>query len=481
MYATDPVHLEPYITRQDEEGIVFNLVPGTIALGTLTVKAKYGGSFGIDLIDQRADEVQYHVNLLVGFRKEQPQGDTFHQNHRPYEGCWGPEEDHVARTLEVERGDEIEVVMRTALTEAGDGTASFQTTFKSGGKAQQLPPYIWGGHQVSNLRNIDQIRIRLKGDCGKAWVESQGFVGGTSLPCKIEEEARPGTFEIFPDGIIWTPVHPSEIPYEFHDHERHRNLRSQVLPPARQRIFIGILTSPRNRELRDAQRGGWLQDPLLRGRGSHAFFIGEVADQSLEDLISAEMQEYGDIVRTKGPEGFDKITHKIIEILRYGAEVAAAEYVVKCDDDTFFHMDRLWELLATQPTQYLYSGRMFCYGQPHRDPSSNYFVTLEQFAGTHYPPFAHGPGYVVTRDVAQALSDLHSRAELKFLKLEDVSMAMWIDWLKKHHNFQIHMVSDDRFYYGECQEDAISAHKMSGQQQLCMWQQRQMGQARCCS
>ena len=155
--------------------------------------------------------------------------------------------------------------------------------------------------------------------------------------------------------------------------------------------------------------------------------------------------------------------------MRHGALVAQAQFVIKADDDTYFHMDRLQEALRPLPSSHLYLGRMACHAKPHRDPNSAWFVPQAEYAEQNYPPFAHGPGYVVSRDISAALAQLEQNGELRFFKLEDVAMALWLDQLKKRHRMRIRMVQDERFAIHECTEQSVSAHNQSPQQQRCIW------------
>jgi len=97
-------------------------------------------------------------------------------------------------------------------------------------------------------------------------------------------------------------------------------------------VFVGVLTAPKNFELRAAQREGWLGSPYFKnkgGKGSYGFFIGGIADEALEAEIQSEMKRYGDIIRTPRLDGYYEITHKLINIMEHGARVANAQYVVK--------------------------------------------------------------------------------------------------------------------------------------------------------
>lgn len=68
------------------------------------------------------------------------------------------------------------------------------------------------------------------------------------------------------------------------------------------------------------------------------------------------------------------------------------------DDDSYVHVDALLNLLSSLPSQHLYLGNIDeGPGGPHRDPASPWYVTEEEWASQHYPMWAHGAGYVLSK------------------------------------------------------------------------------------
>ena len=91
---------------------------------------------------------------------------------------------------------------------------------------------------------------------------------------------------------------------------------------------------------------------------------------------------------------------------------AKADTVWACaqvDDDSYVHVDALLNLLSKLPSQHLFLGNIDeGPGGPHRDPASPWYVTEEEWATEHYPLWAHGAGYVLSKVrspfLAQALT-----------------------------------------------------------------------------
>eukprot|EP00455_Lapot_gusevi_P034032 TRINITY_DN3742_c0_g1_i2.p2 TRINITY_DN3742_c0_g1~~TRINITY_DN3742_c0_g1_i2.p2 ORF type:complete len:140 (-),score=43.24 TRINITY_DN3742_c0_g1_i2:315-734(-) len=122
--------------------------------------------------------------------------------------------------------------------------------------------------------------------------------------------------------------------------------------------------------------------------------------------------------------------------------------------------------LADVKPENVYMGHISDGSTPFRDPGSKWYMSHEDFSGSVYPPFAHGPGYLISRDLIQHIVNEHHKQELKVLPLEDVSMAIWVDHAKKVHNMPIQYINDNRFDYGGCSNNMISGHYIEPDRQI---------------
>jgi hypothetical protein len=77
-----------------------------------------------------------------------------------------------------------------------------------------------------------------------------------------------------------------------------------------------------------------------------------------------------------------------------------AKYIMKTDDDTFVRVDKvLAEIKATSVGQGLYMGSMNEFHRPLR--TGKWAVTFEEWPERIYPTYANGPGYILSKDIAQ--------------------------------------------------------------------------------
>ncbi|RRT84559.1 hypothetical protein B296_00011530 [Ensete ventricosum] len=181
--------------------------------------------------------------------------------------------------------------------------------------------------------------------------------------------------------------------------------------------------------------------------------------------------------------------------------VVSAKYIMKTDDDAFVRVDEvLTSLTAINIMRGLLYGRINSDSQPHRNVESKWYISpkvkffllcvpisshplltfMKEWPDEKYPPWAHGPGYVVSYDIAKAVYKQHKEGQLKVLnslllhmfKLEDVAMGIWIDKMNKQGS-DIKYVNEGRICIDGCENGYVLAHYQEPQEMLCLWQKLQ--------
>lgn len=211
------------------------------------------------------------------------------------------------------------------------------------------------------------------------------------------------------------------------------------------------------------------------------FFVGLHKNQVVNEVLWSEARTYGDIQLMPFVDYYSLITLKTVAICIYGTNMVSAKFVMKTDDDAFVRIDEvLSSLNSTNVTHGLLYGKINSDDQPNRDPESKWYISPEEWSDETYPPWAHGPGYVVSRDIAKAVYKQHRKGTLKMFRLEDVAMGIWTDDLKKR-GMEIKYVADDRIRTEGCEAGYIVAHYQQPREMMCLWQKlRETNRARCC-
>ncbi|CAN6484556.1 unnamed protein product [Victoria cruziana] len=261
-------------------------------------------------------------------------------------------------------------------------------------------------------------------------------------------------------------------------------LKAIPLSPKQQlELFIGIFSTANNFKRRMAVRRTWMQyDSVRKGKVAVRFFVGLHKNQMVNEELWNEARTYGDTQLMPFVDYYSLITLKSIAICVYGTKVVNAKYMMKTDDDAFVRVD---EVLASLNQKNIKQGLLYGLinydSEPHRDPESKWYISPEEWPEDKYPPWAHGPGYVISRDIADLVVRKHKKGRLKLFKLEDVAMGMWIADLKKG-GLAVQYVNDDRVYNTGCTDGYVVAHYQEPREMLCLWQRLSEGRgAVCCS
>lgn len=237
-------------------------------------------------------------------------------------------------------------------------------------------------------------------------------------------------------------------------------------------VMVGILSSVRNVAERQAVRLSWMRsDALQKQRVLARFFVGTVPDEAAMEAVRREAALYGDMVITREADTYDNLSYKTIAICRYGAREVVADFVLKVDDDTAVRVDQVLERLKhSEPSQErgVLMGLISFDARPHRVKGSKWFMSPDDFAPEVYPYFPHGPGYVLSRNLADAVVRAVDEGKVKVLRLEDVSMGIWLEYVNRT-SLRVSYEHDSRFNALACHPHMATGHYTSPAMQLSIW------------
>jgi len=159
--------------------------------------------------------------------------------------------------------------------------------------------------------------------------------------------------------------------------------------------------------------------------------------------------------------------------------IVPAKYIMKCDDDTFVRIDSVLDQVKKVPAGgSMYVGNINYYHRPLR--SGKWAVTYEEWEEEAYPPYANGPGYVISSDIAQYIVIEFDNQTLRLFKMEDVSMGMWVEKFSRTRR-PVEYLHDFKFYQSGCFDGYYTTHYQSPQHMICLWRKLQSGSAQCCN
>ncbi|CAA2969183.1 hydroxyproline O-galactosyltransferase GALT6-like [Olea europaea var. sylvestris] len=252
------------------------------------------------------------------------------------------------------------------------------------------------------------------------------------------------------------------------------------LPTGPVELFVGILSAGNHFAERMAVRKSWLQLGSIKSMSFVArFFVAMHARKEVNVELMKEADFFGDIVIVPYMDNYDLVVLKTVAICEYGVRTVAAKYIMKCDDDTFVRLDAVMNEVKKAPSaRGLYIGNINYHHKPLRH--GKWAVTYEEWPEEHYPPYANGPGYIVSSDIAQYIVSDFENHKLRLFKMEDVSMGTWVE--KYNSSRPVHYVHSLKFCQFGCIEGYFTAHYQSPRQMICLWRKLQhQGKPHCCN
>ncbi|KAI3464014.1 hypothetical protein Pfo_020677 [Paulownia fortunei] len=272
--------------------------------------------------------------------------------------------------------------------------------------------------------------------------------------------------------------HPSYAP------QKHLDLsdrwKAPPIPDGPVELFIGILSAGNHFAERMAVRKSWMQHELIKSsRVVARFFVALHGRKEVNVEVKKEAEFFGDLVIVPYMDNYDLVVLKTVAICEYGVRTVSANYVMKGDDDTFVRVDAIInEAKKVQENRSLYIGNINYYHKPLRN--GKWAVTYEEWPEEAYPPYANGPGYIISSDIANFIFSDFEKHKLRLFKMEDVSMGMWVEKVNKSR--PVEYVHSLKFCQFGCIEDYITAHYQSPRQMICLWNKlRQQGRPLCCN
>ncbi|KAL2321913.1 hypothetical protein Fmac_026292 [Flemingia macrophylla] len=222
--------------------------------------------------------------------------------------------------------------------------------------------------------------------------------------------------------------------------------RAPSLPQFGVELFIGILSAGNHFAERMAVRKSWMQHKFIKSSEVVArFFVALHPRKEVNVELKKEAEYFGDIVIVPYMDNYDLVVLKTVAICEYGE----------------------W---------------------PHED----------------YPPYANGPGYILSFDIADyivsefeahKLRYLHAGASavhngevevvgifffMQLFKMEDVSVGMWVEQFNRTK--PVHYLHSLKFCQFGCVENYYTAHYQSPRQMACLWHKLQkQTRPECCN
>ncbi|XP_051178920.1 hydroxyproline O-galactosyltransferase GALT5 [Lolium perenne] len=245
-------------------------------------------------------------------------------------------------------------------------------------------------------------------------------------------------------------------------------------------LFIGILSAGSHFTERMAVRRSWMSAVRNSSNTMARFFVALNGKREVNEDLKKEADFFRDIIIVPFVDSYDLVVLKTVAICEYAARVVSSKYIMKCDDDTFVRLDSVMaEVKKIPDDKSFYVGNMNYYHRPLRE--GKWAVSYEEWPRAAYPPYADGPGYIVSSDIANFVVSEMEKGRLNLFKMEDVSVGMWVGQFNGTAKAGVEYVHSARFCQFGCVDDYLTAHYQSPGQMLCLWEKLEQGRPQCCN
>lgn len=335
-------------------------------------------------------------------------------------------------------------------------------------------PFVEGRMFVLTIRaGIDGYHINVGGRHVTSFPYRTGFTLEDATGLAIR-----GDVDIHSVYATSLPTsHPSFSPQRVLDFSE--KWKSLPLPQNRIQLFIGVLSATNHFAERMAIRKTWMRASAIKSSDIVVrFFVALNPRKELNAILKKEADYFGDIVIVPFIDRYELVVLKTIAICEYGVQNVTAAYIMKCDDDNFVRIDAvLREIQRVPPGRSLYMGNLNLLHRPLR--TGKWAVSYEEWPEDVYPPYANGPGYIITSDIAKYIISQYRNRSLRIFKMEDVSMGMWVE--NYNSSTPVQYSHSWKFCQYGCMEDYFTAHYQSPRQMFCLWNNLLKGKAHCCN
>ena len=221
-------------------------------------------------------------------------------------------------------------------------------------------------------------------------------------------------------------------------------------------LVVVVLSTVHGKDRRDAIRQTWMRGHQdIKPRVMVKFVIGTLSlpPSDLEALMAEEHTHHDLLFLSSLNESYQNLTRKVLYTFQWADEHLKYSYLLKCDDDSYVHLDTMTQELARRTSKHsLYWG----YFTGRQNPkSSGKWAENKWFLCDHYLPYAMGGGYVISSDLIHRVAV--NADGIQLYNSEDVSVGVWLSSFdaERKHDVRFDTEATSR----GCRNDHLISHK----------------------
>jgi hypothetical protein len=182
-------------------------------------------------------------------------------------------------------------------------------------------------------------------------------------------------------------------------------------------LLIAILSEPSATPMRMAIRATWGRLlHVYRQDVRFVFLLGASGSTYHQSLIEAEAAQYHDIVQGSFYEAYNKLTDKVLMMLKWSSKYCPnANYVLKLNDNVIVNPYKILKYLKKMRTQNLYWGKVVYLDTPQdKIASQDRYASNVTWTGKTFPPYCIRPHILMSIKTVQDMNLMSRRTPWVF-------------------------------------------------------------------
>lgn len=231
-------------------------------------------------------------------------------------------------------------------------------------------------------------------------------------------------------------------------------------------LFV-IFSAPRNFDRRNAIRETWASEIKKKSNSRTTFLLAKTENDKVQHAIESESYLHADIIQGTHIDHYRNLTLKTKMMMRWVLKhCPKVSFLIKCDDDTFVNVEILLKVMQSKRTDAIH-GHLYANKRPYREPSSKWYVSMEEYNGTEYPPFLAGSFYVLG---GSTLRRLYNASEQEpFFWLEDVFLTGFVAEKAGVNRTHESSITDEQFSPVCLALKRAASHNITAQAMRLFW------------
>lgn len=215
---------------------------------------------------------------------------------------------------------------------------------------------------------------------------------------------------------------------------RWKSIKLEGIMPNSATFVVYVQSAFDHFDRREAMRQSWLSDRWRKFyRFNYTFLLGRKLSVASDEIARQreEMARFGDMeVVDSLVDSYENLANKTVLMLKlfdrkYGG--TAVKFLVKVDDDTFVNLPKFMDTVEfyenrAELTDAFIAGQVSFGVVPDRNNNSQYYMPYSLYNQSEYPPFVHGPAYMVSLPAVRRL--LKATDNVQRVRLEDVYLGL---------------------------------------------------------